>query len=163
MPRLRVTVVELPQVVELASGDVLAPLTVLDDLRLGIQASGLCEARYWHPIHLDQEIECPVWIARAELGMESSSSFGVFPLLFDGVPSPLMDAEDHELCGLHGSDTDVTNQPAVVEVVRSHGRAVAPDVERLLGSLPHKGSALPQRVKKVLNRAPPPRFLSRGQ
>src|SRR5690242_3657225 len=46
---------------------------------------------------------------------------------------PLTDTEDHELRGLGRGHPDDANQATVVQVVLSHGRGVALDVEALLG------------------------------
>src|SRR5262245_45959037 len=53
-------------------------------------------------------------------------------LCLHSIGGLLADAEDHELRRLHWRDADQTNQPAVVDVVLAHGRAVALHEERLV-------------------------------
>ena len=60
-----------------------------------------------------------------------------------GVGGPLADAEDHELGRLDRRDADQADQPAVVEIVLRHRRAVAADEERLLGLVAEQRAVLP--------------------
>src|SRR3954471_24626139 len=67
---------------------------------------------------------------------------------------PLTDAEDDELRGLQGRDSDQDDEAAVVDVVLGHGGAVAPDEELLLRLVPDEPLGLPELGEEVLDLPP---------
>src|SRR5262249_13377506 len=68
------------------------------------------------------------------------------------VRRPLADAEDDELGGLDHRDADQTDQPAVVEVVLSHSRAVTSHEESFFGLRPHERAVAPLVETEVRDR-----------
>ena len=68
------------------------------------------------------------------------------PSVYDGLLQRLLlDAEDDELGRFDRRDADLADQPAVVDVVLGHGRAVAVDEERLLLRQALQRAAAPDR------------------
>ena len=118
------------------------------------------------PLHLLKAGLRPVGVAGAQVDKEveldvravAQDCHGT-PLLRVGVHDfaisrPLADAEDHELGGLQRRDADQADQPAVVEVVLRHGRAVALHEVGLLGLVAEQRAALPFVEQEILDRAP---------
>src|SRR6266704_3608457 len=76
---------------------------------------------------------------------------------YAGTAVPLADSENDELCGLHWSDADHTDQPAVIYVCLGHGGVIAPDKICLLFLRTLQHSVAPQSCEKVADAAPHPR------
>src|SRR5258706_332547 len=65
------------------------------------------------------------------------------------IGSPLTDADDHKLSGLHGRNANQTNQATLIKIVLRHRRPVAFDKECLLSFAAQKHSLSPEIREKV--------------
>ena len=69
---------------------------------------------------------------------------------FDSFPA---DPDDDELGGPHGRDSDVTNEPAVIDVVLSHGSAIALHREGFVRRRAHQRPPAPHSEQEVRDAA----------